>query len=618
MRRTRLRIDPAPSREDVETMQDTAQTAQQSDDAQRFDPILLSVLSSRLEAIIREMANTVMKASRSGAITNARDFSVGLLTYDHRLICVEEAMPIHVSALELTTRPITELFDDVKEGDAFFCNSPYYGVTHHADMTLCVPVFCEGEPLFWTLARSHHADTGAHIPTTMDAYLRTVYEEGLHIPTVRFQENYKDKADLIRWCRENIRVSHVWYGDYRAQVGACRTGEQRLKELVERYGKDLIKTFVEEWMEYGKRRAIAAIRKLPAGTYTHTTRHDPIPDVVEDGIPITARVTVDPDEGMITVDLRDNPDCVPGGVNLSEACATGSCRIGVFYNLDSTIPHNAGSAGRVKVLLRDGCVVGRPTYPAGTSNATMGVNDRLINAVQSSFSQMGEPYGLAEGGVEFGSNMAVISGIDERHGRAEPYINMVFFGLSTGPGVHGHDGWITYEAPNGGGVLALDSIEHDEVLYPLLIESRRVAKDSMSAGRWNGAPSAEGVYRSLSGDMTVAYCSDGEHNPSKGVLGGSAGQPAINIKIHPNGEEEPVPGFQMLVCKSGERMRFRTVGGGAYGNPLERDPARVARDVNRGWLSPERAEEAYKVAVELADNGIDYRIDAARTEKLRV
>ena len=114
--------------------------------APRFDPILMSVLSSRLEAIIREMSNTVMKASRSGAITNARDFSVGLLTYDHRLVCVEEAMPIHVSALELTTRPITELFDDVKVGDAFFCNSPYYGVTHHADMTLCVPVFCEGEP----------------------------------------------------------------------------------------------------------------------------------------------------------------------------------------------------------------------------------------------------------------------------------------------------------------------------------------------------------------------------------------------------------------------------------------------------------------------------------------
>ena len=104
-----------------------------------FDPILLAVLSSRFESIIREMTNTVMKASRSSVIKNARDMSCGILTYDHRLVSVEEALPIHVNALELTTKPITELFDDVKEGDAFLNNSPFYGVTHHADLTLASP-----------------------------------------------------------------------------------------------------------------------------------------------------------------------------------------------------------------------------------------------------------------------------------------------------------------------------------------------------------------------------------------------------------------------------------------------------------------------------------------------
>ena len=84
-------------------------------EAADFDPILLAVLSRRLEAIIREMSNTVMRASRSAVITNARDMSCGILTFDHRLICVEEAMPIHVSALDLTTGPITELFEDIKD-----------------------------------------------------------------------------------------------------------------------------------------------------------------------------------------------------------------------------------------------------------------------------------------------------------------------------------------------------------------------------------------------------------------------------------------------------------------------------------------------------------------------
>ena len=357
---------------------------------------------------------------------------------------------------------------------------------------------------------------------------------------------------------------------------------------------------------------------MPAGTYSHTTYHDPIPGVAEEGISITAKVTVDPEEGMVTVDLRDNPDCVPGGVNLSEACATGSCRIGVFYNLDPTIPHNQGSAGRVRVLLRDGCVVGRPTYPVGTSNATMGVNDRLINAVQCSFARMGQPYGLAEWAVRSSAgNMAVVSGIDGRGGRSDPYINMVFFGLSTGPGVHGHDGWITYEAPNGGGVLALDSIEHDEVLYPLLIEARQIAKDTSGAGQWNGAPAAQGAYCSLSGDMTVAYCSDGDINVAKGVLGGLDGTSAKNARRHANGEEEPLPGFRIEVCKPQERMLFRSVAGGGYGDPTKRDPQRVARDANRQWLSVERAAEVYKVALKLADNGIDYLVDEARTATLR-
>ena len=193
-----------------------------------FDPILLSVISSRIESIIREMTNTVMKASRSSVIKNARDMSCGILTYDSRLVCVEEALPIHITALELTTRPIVELFEDIKEGDAYLNNSPFYGGTHHADLTLCVPVFFEGEPLFWTLARSHHADIGAPEPTTYLPYAKTIYEEGMHFPCVRSQENFTDKADIIRMGMQKIGVNDIWYGDYRAQVGACGTGARCL------------------------------------------------------------------------------------------------------------------------------------------------------------------------------------------------------------------------------------------------------------------------------------------------------------------------------------------------------------------------------------------------------
>jgi N-methylhydantoinase B len=598
-------------------MSAATKTAGAAAKAADFDPVLLAVLSNRFESIIREMTNTVMKASRSSVIKNARDMSCGILTYDHRLVSVEEALPIHVTALELTTQPITELFDDIKDGDAFLNNSPFYGGTHHADLTLCVPVFCAGEPLFWTLARSHHADMGAPEPTTYLPYAGTIYQEGLHFPCIRIQENGKDKADLIRMGHQKIRVSNIWYGDYRAQVGACRTGERRLQELVRQYGLATIKAFIEAWMDYGERRAIAAIRQLPSGTYSYEVSHDPVPGVADRGIPIKANVTVDADAGLITVDVRDNPDCVPGGLNLSEACAVASCRIGVFYNIDPSIPHNHGSASRIVALLRDGCVVGRPQHPIGTSCATSNCNERLANAVQCSFSQIGEPYGMAEGGGNFSAALGVISGVDARRAQPVEYITQLMLGLSGGPGSSGHDGWLTYESSVGNGIMVVDSIEVDEAMYPILIEERRVEPDSMGFGQWNGAPATGGSYRSLTGDMVVYYVGDGGTFPAKGVIGGLPGATCGSWKRHANGERERLPDFHQETIKESEAMHYRSCAGGGYGDPLKRAPARVAADVNRQWLSLEKAESVFAVALARAADGIDYVVDERATEQLR-
>jgi N-methylhydantoinase B len=582
----------------------------------RFDPVLLAVISRRIEAIIREMSNTVMKASRSAVIKNARDLSCGVMTYDHRQLCVEEGIPIHISALDLTTRAVTDHFDDIRDGDAYLNNCSYTGGTHHADLTLVVPVFCDGEPLFWALARSHHADMGAPLPTTYLPYAATIYEEGLNFPCIRIQQDGIDKEDLIRLCRYNIRVSKVWYGDYRAQVGACRIGERRLQDLVAKYGRDTIKAFIEEWMSYGERRMISEIRKLPKGTWSYETRHDPVPGVAEGGIPVRVSVTVDPDEALVTVDARNNDDNVPGGLNLSEACAIGSCRIGVYFNLDPGIPHNAGSDSRIRVLLRDGAVVGRPRYPAGTSIATTNVNERLINAVQACFAQMGEPFGLAEGAVQQQAGESVISGFDQVR-RGAPYVNQLFVSYGGGPGRHGTDGWLTYLGSVNAGTIVLDSIEIDEAMYPLVVEERKVAVDSLGAGHWNGAPGMCGVFRPLGGEMVVNYCSDGCVNAPKGVLGGGDGAAARNFKREADGSLRALPGFHQETVQPDEAMVFFNNGGGGYGDPLLREPERVAHDANRGWLSPARAEALFAVVLRPTEDGYGYEIDAAATAQLR-
>ncbi|TJW65841.1 MAG: hydantoinase B/oxoprolinase family protein, partial [Mesorhizobium sp.] len=305
----------------------------------RVDPFLMSVLKSRFEAIVREMTLVVMRASRSAVIKNARDFSCAILTYDHRLVSVEDALPIHVMSMDMATRPLTDLFDDITQGDIFLNNCPYTGGTHHADLIMAMPVFFEGEPLFWVVALSHHADTGAPVPSTYLPFAKNIFEEGMHFPCVRVAQKYEEKKDILRIGTMRNRVPDMWLGDVRAQIGACRTGERRIGELFARYGRDTILGFVEDWFDYGARCAKAAIAKLPAGSYSYETRHDPVPGVADEGIPVKVTINVDPEKGEIVVDVRDNIDNVPGGLNLSENTATGSCRIGVFNNLDESIPH---------------------------------------------------------------------------------------------------------------------------------------------------------------------------------------------------------------------------------------------------------------------------------------
>jgi N-methylhydantoinase B len=573
----------------------------------RVDPMLMAVLKSRFEAIVREMTLVVMRASRSAVIKNGRDFSCAILTYDHRIMSTENALPIHVASMNLVTTPITELFNDVAPGDIFLNNSPFYGSTHHADMTLALPVYFEGKPLFWAMALAHHADTGAPIPTTYLPFARTVFEEGIHFPCVRIARQYKPIEDVIRIGLARNRVPDLWLGDLNAQIGACKTAERRLVELIEKYGRQTIEDFIEDWFDYGARMATAAIRKLPAGVYKYENRHDPVPGVAEDGIPVRVTVTVDSDEGMISVDVRDNIDNVPGGLNLTENTCTGSCRISVFNNLPADMPHNHGSASRIQVLMREGSVIGKPRYPAGTSVATTNVNDRLISAGSCAFSEMGSPYGQAEGGQHLPVGIGVISGRDPFKNN-QPYVNQIFVAYGGGGARFGHDGWLTYAGPANGGMIYLDSVEIDEGMYPLIIESRGVEPDTQGFGQFEGSPGVGGVFYPVGHAMTIVYAADGTIFPPKGVLGGSAAAPSRSQKILSDGRTIDLPAFNEEVCAAGEKMSFLACGGGGYGLPSQRSPERVVHTINQGWLTPAKAAEVYGINVRFDESSAQYEL----------
>lgn len=581
-----------------------------------FDPVTLAVVANRLDSIVREMENTLLRTGRSAVLNMARDFSCALITSDNRLLASAEGLPVHVIGMEFLAEAVTDLHADLTEGDAFLHNDPYLGNTHPADHVILVPVFWEGRHVFTAAAKAHQADCGNAQPTTYMPYARDVYEEGsLIFPAVRVQRDYEDIEDVIRMCRRRIRVPDQWYGDYLAMLGAARIGEARLKEVCARYGAETVAEFVEEWFDYSERCVAHVISSLPAGTIVGEGMHDPFGPAPE-GIPIRVSITIDPEAGMIEADLTDNIDCLPAGVNESRTCAMNNCMTGIFNSIDPDIPHNAGTFRRVKVKLRENCLVGIPRFPHSCSVATTNVGERLVVTTQRTIADAWDGYGLAEGACGIGPGFAVVSGTDWRKADS-PYVNQKFLGSQGGPAGPEYDGWVTYGNAVTNGLMFRDSVEIDEQKYPIRVGEVRIRIDSEGAGRRRGAPGARVTFGPKRDPMTAAYVTDGYHHPPRGTQGGGAAAPSIAFKTSSDGAEEGLEPIAQVELEPGELLGHALSGGGGYGHPHGREPERVRDDVLARFVSFERAREVYGVAFrrEVLDDSLE--VDPAETARLR-
>lgn len=583
-----------------------------------FDPYLTAILANRIESIIREMSNTLLRSARSAVINSARDFSCAICTSSKELLASAEGLPIHVFGSHLLTEAMHRYHDgDIKEGDCYLHNDPYSGNSHAADHAFLVPVFHEGEHLFTVVAKAHQADIGNSLPTTYMAGARDQYEEGaLIFPAVRIQRDYQTIEDFVRMCKARIRVPSQWYGDFLAGIGAARVAERRLKEICEKYGTKTIKSFIDNWMDYSEKRMVGAIKNLPKVEIKNSGRHDKLGEVLPDGVPLNVTVRIDPDQAAIEIDLLDNIDNVPCGFNVSEACVTSAVYSGVFNSIDSSIPRNAGSFRRLKLLLKDGSVCGRPKFPHSCSLSTTNISDRLINITQSAFASAQEGLGLAEGGVGMGAGMGVISGKDHRYGDTD-YVNQIFVASAGGPGAPNADGWPNYCLPVVAGLMYRDSVEVDEIKHPVEFDYIRILPNSAGPGRHRGFYALEVAYGPKHHAMDAIWPCDGTYNPSKGVRGGGDGVCARHWKVFIDGSEEELENVVALTLKKGEKVRGNTTSGGGYGDPMERDPQRVLQDVLDGFETVEHALSTYGVLFtgSISDNSLS--VDAESTANCR-
>ena len=582
-----------------------------------LSPMLLAVLANRFDGVVREMTNTMLRTGRSAVINSARDFSCGITTADNELFATAEGLPAHTYGLNLQTAAMCEYHDDIAEGDAYLHNDPYSGNSHPADHTLIVPVFWEDEHLFNVCAKAHQADIGNSLPTTYHAAARDVYEEGaLIFPAVRVQRNNEMIQDIIRMCQRRIRVPDYWHGDFLSMLGSARTGEKRIHDILRKYGKATIKQFVTEWFDYSEVRMRQAIGELPAATIERESFHDPMPPMLPDGIPVRVKLTVEPDAGMVEIDLTSNIDNMDNGLNLSKACSISNSAAGVYNCLPSDSPRNGGSYRCIRMKLREGAAIGIPKFPHSCSVATTNISDRLLNTVQAALADLGEQHGLAEGGLGMGAGVSVISGKDARHDDHR-YVNQLIISNNGGPASPDCDGWITYGLPVVAGLMYRDSVEINELSYPIHFKEIRLTQDTTGAGRNRGAPGTRITYGPSNHPMTVVFAADGQVNPARGVRGGGDGNSGELHVIDHDGSRTRAPSVGEIELTKGMWLTGLDLSGGGYGDPLEREPGRVLDDVLERYVSEAYAREVYGVVLTGQADDDTLAVDPAATRTRR-
>ncbi|TCN22828.1 hydantoinase B/oxoprolinase family protein [Sinorhizobium americanum] len=584
------------------------------------DGVQMAMISSRMETIARKMQNTIFRTARSGILNTAHDFSCVVLTADCQMLAAAESLPNHtLIGPDLMCQAVLKHHPVMKRGDCFLHNSPYEGNSHAADHCMIVPVVDDDGILrFFVLAKAHQADCGNSRPSTYLADVKDLYEEGaLIFSATKIQEDYQTNQDIVRMCQARIRVPDQWWGDFLATLGSVRIGERELLSLGRELGWDALEGYAERWFDYSEQKMIGAISKLTSGKITLKSAHDPFLGL-PDGIPVKVDVEIDTANAKIVVDLRDNPDCQPCGLNLTEATSKSAAMIGIFNALlDHSVIPNSGSFRRIDVKLRENCCVGIPRHPASCSVATTNLADHVTNPVQRAIAELSAGYGQAATGPIQPPGMGVISGRDP-HNNNEPFINQVHIGVSGGAGTPVTDGFLSIIHAGNAGMCRIDSVEVDELHHPILIEDRHIMEDSEGAGTYRGAPSIYSEYGPWGGgELTVLYAADGTITPAAGTRGGGAGGTARAAMRKGDGSVVELPPCHGITLAPGEKIISHSASGGGYGLPTERDPSKVIHDLAEGWISVERARDVYGIVVTGSREADNLALDAAATEALR-
>jgi len=579
-----------------------------------LDPITASVLQGALEAVALEMGHKLMRMSYSSIIRESEDFGASILDASNRQLAETPQstplqsgpMPGYVRGLR---RQLEQRGETIDDGDVFMHNDPYAGASHGPDVAFVVPVFYREELVGFTATTAHHMDIGAHTPGSggiVDAI--DCYAEGLRFQAVKVIERGEKNQQVWNLLRTNLRLPDLVLGDMEAQIAAARIGASRYLEIIDQYGLDTVRAAAEALFDSSERRMRAAIEAIADGDYSATTHLDGYLDDTDPGrrdLPIQVTLRVRGEE--MTVDLTGTAPQVPDRPINMPLEGTVDCAIWLALRsvlLDSAvhgeIPQNSGLTRPIRIEAPKGSLA-NPDFPAPVI-ARFCAGIELSNAVIQALAQV-VPERVCAGCANGGG--------------------MVF------TGEQGGDFWVQVELFEGsyGGRYGRDGMDAVDVLFantrnnpiedieshvPLRIERYQLRENVAAPGKWRGGVGSIKKFTFLE-DGGASVESEGHKYAPAGLFGGSAGTPARLVLGGRGDEDETDLPSKMAYTRflKGDRLTAIRACGGGYGNPLERDEAKVLDDVLDGYITQEMGERDYGVVIE------DGKVDRVATERRR-
>jgi N-methylhydantoinase B len=540
----------------------------------RFDPVTLQILWSRLISIADEAAAALLRTSFSTIVRESNDYATVLMDANGDSLAENSTgIPSFVGLLPRTLRHMLAEYpvETLRPGDCLMTNDPWMGTGHLLDITTAAPIFHRGRLVGFAGATSHMPDIGGVL---WSADCTEVFEEGLHIPPAKFLVEGRENRDVARFIRGNVRVPDQVMGDIAAQVTANAVCARRVAEFLEETGLEDLRALSAELQERADgamRRAIAA---LPDGTWRHVIHAD---GYEEQETRIECAVTVAGER--LTVDYAGTSPQIARGLNSVMNYTYAYTVYPLKCALDPLTPRNEGSYRAVEVTAPEGSIL-NPRRPAA-------VNARHLTGLFLSGAVYGCLAQIVPGKVVADSASPSPRPVYTGRGRSGERFSQVLFGSGGMGASAGADGLNTTAFPTNSGS---GSIEAFEAGTPAVVWRKDLLPDSGGPGRFRGGLGQEVEIEVMTEDpVRLSLISDRMKHPAGGLAGGGAGAPAL-VRLQDGRVPHPK---SRSTLQPGDRLLMHYGGGGGFGDPRERDPTAIARDIEDGYVTPEGARRDY-------------------------